>query len=191
MTMRNISLIVRFWIFHNVILILISRIPSNLVIDFVRQTFPVLGFSRNESKRFPHRGFATTSRAPINQGLVMAPLIKSFHASSHGSSNAGRRRRRWVLVIFKGSRGWHVSSDVHEPVRFVDGSARGVGVWGEARALRIKKITKIFRTTCLRAAGSIDAPPAVWVFWRPIWGTESLDRGLIVKFLLSFNLTSS
>jgi hypothetical protein len=32
-------------------------------------------------------------------------------------------------------------------------------------------------TTRLRAAGSSPAPPAVWVFWRLIWRTESLDRG--------------
>jgi hypothetical protein len=29
-------------------------------------------------------------------------------------------------------------------------------------------------------AGSSRAPPAVWVFWRLIWRTESLDRGLIL-----------
>jgi hypothetical protein len=35
-------------------------------------------------------------------------------------------------------------------------------------------------TTCLRAAGSSPASPTVWVFWRLIWRTESLDRGLIL-----------
>jgi hypothetical protein len=30
------------------------------------------------------------------------------------------------------------------------------------------------------SAGSTPAPPAVWVFWRLIWRTESLDRGLIL-----------
>jgi hypothetical protein len=34
-------------------------------------------------------------------------------------------------------------------------------------------------TTCLRAAGSSPAPPAVWAFWRLIWRTMSSDRGLI------------
>jgi hypothetical protein len=36
---------------------------------------------------------------------------------------------------------------------------------------------------CLRAVGS---SPAVWVFWRPIWRTESLDRGLILVCRFSF-----
>jgi hypothetical protein len=39
---------------------------------------------------------------------------------------------------------------------------------------------KYVGTTCLRAVGESPAPPAVWVFWRLIWRTESLDRGLIL-----------
>jgi hypothetical protein len=50
----------------------------------------------------------------------------------------------------------------------------------------IKKIIKIFETKWLRAAGSSPAPPAVWVFWRLIWCTESLDRGLILVCRFSF-----
>jgi hypothetical protein len=34
--------------------------------------------------------------------------------------------------------------------------------------------------------GSSPAPPAVWVFWRLIWRTESLDRGLILVCRFSF-----
>jgi hypothetical protein len=34
--------------------------------------------------------------------------------------------------------------------------------------------------TCLRTTGSSPVPPAVWVFWRLISRTESLDRGLIL-----------
>jgi hypothetical protein len=45
---------------------------------------------------------------------------------------------------------------------------------------------KYVGTTCLRAAGSSPAPPAVLVFWLPIWRTESLDRGLILVCRLSF-----
>jgi hypothetical protein len=45
---------------------------------------------------------------------------------------------------------------------------------------------KYVGTTCLRAAGSSPAPPAVWVFWRLIWRTESLDRGLILVCRFSF-----
>jgi hypothetical protein len=41
-------------------------------------------------------------------------------------------------------------------------------------------------TTCLRATGSSPAPPAVWVFWRLIWRTESLDKGLILVCRFSF-----
>jgi hypothetical protein len=52
--------------------------------------------------------------------------------------------------------------------------------------LGLKKIIKIFGTTCLRAAGSSPAPPAVWVFWHLIWRTESLDRGLILVCRVSF-----
>jgi hypothetical protein len=39
---------------------------------------------------------------------------------------------------------------------------------------------KYVGTTCLRA------PPAVWVFWRLIWPTESLDRGLVLVCRFSF-----
>jgi hypothetical protein len=39
---------------------------------------------------------------------------------------------------------------------------------------------KYVGTACLRAAGSSPTPLAVWVFWRLIWCTESLDRGLIL-----------
>jgi hypothetical protein len=45
---------------------------------------------------------------------------------------------------------------------------------------------KYVGTTCLRAAGSSPAPPAVWVFWRLIWRTGSLDRGLILVCRFSF-----
>jgi hypothetical protein len=45
---------------------------------------------------------------------------------------------------------------------------------------------KYVGTTCLRAAGSSPAPPAVWVFWRLIWRTESLGRGLILVCRFSF-----
>jgi hypothetical protein len=45
---------------------------------------------------------------------------------------------------------------------------------------------KCVGTTCLRAAGSSPAPPAVWVFWHLIWRTESLDRGLILVCRFSF-----
>jgi hypothetical protein len=39
---------------------------------------------------------------------------------------------------------------------------------------------KYVGTICLRAAGSSPAPPAVLVFWRLIWRTESLDKDLIL-----------
>jgi hypothetical protein len=39
---------------------------------------------------------------------------------------------------------------------------------------------KYVGTTCLRAAGSSPVPPAVWVFWRLIWRTESFDPSLQV-----------
>jgi hypothetical protein len=45
---------------------------------------------------------------------------------------------------------------------------------------------KYVGTTCLRAAGSSPAPPTVWVFWRLIWRTESLDGGLILVCRFSF-----
>jgi hypothetical protein len=45
---------------------------------------------------------------------------------------------------------------------------------------------KYVGTTCLRAADSSPAPPAVWVFRRLIWRTESLDRGLILVCRFSF-----
>jgi hypothetical protein len=45
---------------------------------------------------------------------------------------------------------------------------------------------KYVGTTCLRVAGSSLAPPAVWVFWRLIWRTESLDRGLTLVCRFSF-----
>jgi hypothetical protein len=45
---------------------------------------------------------------------------------------------------------------------------------------------KYVGTACLRAAGSSPAPPAVWVFWRLIRRTESLDRGLILVCRFSF-----
>jgi hypothetical protein len=45
---------------------------------------------------------------------------------------------------------------------------------------------KYVGTTCLRAAGSNPVPPAVRVFWRLIWRTESLDRGLILDCRFSF-----
>jgi hypothetical protein len=45
---------------------------------------------------------------------------------------------------------------------------------------------KYVGTTCLRAAGSSPAPPAVWVFWHLAWRTESLDRGLILVCRFSF-----
>jgi hypothetical protein len=46
----------------------------------------------------------------------------------------------------------------------------GGGIWSSSK----------YVGTCLRAAGSSPAPPAVWAFWRLIWRTESLDRGLIL-----------
>jgi hypothetical protein len=45
---------------------------------------------------------------------------------------------------------------------------------------------KYVGTTCLHAAGSSPAPPTMWVFWRPIWRTETLDRGLILVRRFSF-----
>jgi hypothetical protein len=45
---------------------------------------------------------------------------------------------------------------------------------------------KYVGTTCLRATGSSSAPPAVWVFWRLIWRTESLNKGLILVCRFSF-----
>jgi hypothetical protein len=45
---------------------------------------------------------------------------------------------------------------------------------------------KYVGTICLRAAGSSPAPPAVWIFWRLIRRTESLDRGLILVCRFSF-----
>jgi hypothetical protein len=39
---------------------------------------------------------------------------------------------------------------------------------------------KCVGTTCLRAASSSPDPPAMGVFWRLIWGMESLDRDLIL-----------
>jgi hypothetical protein len=43
----------------------------------------------------------------------------------------------------------------------------------------------------LRAAGSSPAPLAVWVFWRLIWHTESLDRGLILVCRFSLSAVGS
>jgi hypothetical protein len=45
---------------------------------------------------------------------------------------------------------------------------------------------KYVGTTRLRAAGSSPALPAMWVFWRLIWPTESLDRDLILVCRFSF-----
>jgi hypothetical protein len=59
---------------------------------------------------------------------------------------------------------------------------RGGGRWSSG---------KYVGTTCLRAAGSSPAPPAVWVLWRLIWRTESLDRGLILVCRFSFDSSRS
>jgi hypothetical protein len=85
--------------------LMIRRISSSILSG---PTFPTLVFSRNESKRVSYRRFP--SRTPIDRGRVMVAVIWTFHASSRTSSNAGQCRSTWVVVIFAGPHGWHVSS---------------------------------------------------------------------------------
>jgi hypothetical protein len=76
-------------------------------------TFPTVVFSRNLSKRFPHRGFP--SRAPIDRGWVKVPVIGSFHTSRRTSSKAGQRSRACALVIVGGSMLSYLSSQNQHP----------------------------------------------------------------------------
>jgi hypothetical protein len=59
---------------------------------------------------------------------------------------------------------------------------RGAGSQIDTSSIKKKKTIypsiSIFFSLC--AAGLSSAPPAVWAFWRLIWRTESLDRGLIL-----------
>jgi hypothetical protein len=50
--------------------------------------------------------------------------------------------------------------------------------------VRVPLFTADGRSTRLNK--STPAPPSVWVFWRLIWRTESLDRGLILVCRFSF-----
>jgi hypothetical protein len=110
-------------------------------------TFPIVGFSRNLSKRFSHRGFP--SSVPIDRGRVKAPVVGSFHTSRRTASKVGQRSRTRVLVIVGGCMLSYLSSQNQQPawdrlpirIRYTPESQRLVRSWEDILASLLRALS--------------------------------------------------